>query len=160
MNDGFKPAIPPDSEEFEDLEKAQAAPAQSKTQQPAQPKPQEKFDVKDEVGQAIETAQQSVFGTTDPAKIQQRQMEEAKKKQEDQKKIVNIKNFLSQMAQDEQRLKQLRQDEEQKKMQEQQEEKEEEQEGEMEKQKKEQSFKEQHIRAEQTKAERKLGVGG
>lgn len=155
MSDGFKTNIPPDSEEFENLEKAQAAPAK-----PVQSKPQEGFDVKDEVGKALETAQQAITGPTDPAKIQQQQAEQAKKKQDDQQKIGRIKTFLNQMAQDEQRLKQQRQKEQQTKMEETQVEKEEAQVKEMKKQKKEQSFNEQHIRAEQTKAERKLGVGG
>jgi hypothetical protein len=118
------------------------------------------FKIKDEVGQAIETAQQSIFGPTDPAKIQQQQLEQAQKKQEDQKKIANIKQFLNQMAQDEQQLRQKRQEEQQEKMQKQQEEHEDKQEEEMKKQKKEESFQQQHIQAEQTKAERKLGVGG
>lgn len=159
MFDDFKPNTPPDSMEFEDLEKPQSAnPPSQQTQQPQ--KPQENFNVKDEVGKAIETAQQSVFGPTDPAKVQQKQIEDARKKQEDQKKIVNIKNFLTQMAQDEQRLKQQRQEEQQKKQEVAQEEHEKKQEEQMEKQKKEESFQEQHIKAEQTKAERKLGVGG
>lgn len=155
MNDTFKPTIPPDSGEFENLEKAQSAPAK-----PVQSKPQEGFDVKDEVGKAIETATQSVFGPTDPAQIQKQQQEEAKIKQEDAKKLAHVKQFLNQMAQDEQRLKQQRQEEQQKKQEAEQEEHEEKQEEEIKKQKKEQSFEEQHIQAEQTKAERKLGVGG
>ncbi len=162
MADGFKPNIPQDSEEFEDLETAQSAPAQPvpKSQQQVQPKVQESFDVKDEVGKAIESAQQSVFGPTDPAKIQQQQMEQARKKQDDQKKIGNIKQFLNQMAQDEQRNRQLKQQEEQKKMQTQQIEQEKNQDTEIKQQKKEESFVQEHIKAEQSKAERKLGVGG
>lgn len=155
MSDGFKPNIPQDSEEFENLEKAQPAQVQ-----PAQPKVQEKFDIKDEAGKAIETAAQSVFGPTDPAQIQQQQMDQAKTKQEDARKLANVKRFLSQMTQDEQRLRQQRQEEQQKKMQETQVEQEENQEKNMIKQKKERSFQEEHIKAEQTKAERKLGVGG
>ena len=147
-----------DSGEFENLEKAQVTdPAQ--TQQPQQ-KAQETFNVKDEVGKAIETATQAIFGPTDPVQVGQQQQEQAKKQQEDQRKLVNVKKFLAQMVQDEQRLKQQRQEEQQKKMQEQQQEQEKEQEKDMKKQKKEQSFQEQHIQAEQTKAERKLGVGG
>ena len=46
MNDGVKPQ-PQESQEFENLEKAQPT-----VQQPQQ-KPQETFNVKDEVGQAI-----------------------------------------------------------------------------------------------------------
>lgn len=162
MNDGFKPQTTEESQEFENLENAQSAPAQPKQQSQQQPlqKPQETFNVKDEVGKAIETAQQSVFGPTDPAQIQKQEMERAKKKQEDQRKIANVKQFLSQMAADEQRLRQQRQEEAQKKQQEKQEETEVEQEKEMKKQKKERSFQEEHIKAEQTKAERKLGVGG
>lgn len=159
MTDDFKPAAPPDSMEFEDLEKPQSAnPPLQQTQQPQ--KPQENFNVKDEVGQAMETAQQAVFGPTDPAKVAQQQMEQAKKKQDEQQKIVRIKTFLNQMAQDEQKLKQLRQEEQQKKAETQQAEEEQKQEEQIVKQKKEQSFQEEYIKAEQTKAERKLGVGG
>ena len=154
MSDGFNKVVTEESQEFENLEKAQP------TTQKSQQKPQETFNAKDEVGKAIETAQQSVFGPTDPAQVQQQQMEQAKKKQEDQKKIGSIKQFLNQMAQDEQRLRQAKQEEQEKKQTEQQEEHEEKQEEEVKKQSKEQSFQQQHIQAEQSKAERKLGVGG
>ena len=97
MTDGFKPQAPQEgSQEFEDFENAQASQGQPK-QQPRQPqpKPQETLNVKDEVGKAIETATQSIFGPTDPAQVQQQQLEQSKKKQDEQKKITNIKNFLS-----------------------------------------------------------------
>ena len=146
-----------ESQEFENIEKAQAT--QPQPQQPQQ-KPQETFSAKDEFGKMLETASSSLFGATDPAQLAQEQKKQVEKQNEDAKKAANIKNFLSQMAQDEQRHRQLKQEEEQKKMEESQKEQENKQEEEIEKQKKDQSFEQQHIRAEQTKAERKLGVGG
>lgn len=143
MTDNFKQKI---SEEFEDLEEN----VQQSIVKPVQ----------DEVGKAIETATQAVFGPTDPAKIQQQEQEQAKKKQEDQKKLINVKRFLSQMAQDEHRLKQQRQEEQQKEQEKEQDEKEVVQTQEIQKQKKKTSFAQEHIKAEQSKAERKLGVGG
>jgi hypothetical protein len=158
MSDNFNQKVAEESQEFENIEKAQATQTQQ-TQQPAQ-KPQETFSIKDEAGKMIETATSSLFGATDPAQIAKDQQGEAKKKSEDQKKIVNIKNFLNQMAQDEQRHRQLKQEEQEKKQAEEQEQQQEKQEEEMVKQKKDQSFEQQHIQAEQSKAERKLGVGG
>ena len=152
-----------ESNEFEDFENAQAGQdpgQQAKPMQSDQSQVVDKFDVKDEVGQMMETVTSSIFGPTDPAQVAEEQQEQAKQKNEDAKKLANVKNFLAQMAQDEQRHRQLKQEEEQKKMQEQQEEQEEKQEEEVKKQSKEQSFQQQHILAEQSKAERKGGVGG
>lgn len=155
MIDGVKPAVTEESHEFENLEKAQAT-----QPQPTSPKTQEGFDIKDEFGKILETGQQALTGATDLAQIQQQQQDEVKQKQVDQKKLANVKQFLNQMAQDEQRFKQQKQEKEQKKIEEDQSEKKKKQEVEMKKQNKEQSFQEQHIKAEQTKTERKLGVGG
>ncbi len=164
MNDGFPKANSEELHEFEDIENAQSN-QQSNQQSPKpaqsdQSNVTDKFDVKDEVGKMVETASQALFGSTDPAQVQQQQVEQAKLKQEDAKKIANVKNFLAQMAQDEQRLRQQREEEKQKKMEEEQEKQVGEQEEEAKKQNKEQSFQQQHILAEQSKAERKGGVGG
>ncbi len=154
-----------ESSEFEDFEMNQPAQA---------PKPQgdqqsvssdvnnvqDKFDIKDEVGKAIETVTSSLFGSTDPAQMAEDQQKEAEKKNEDARKLANVKNFLAQMAEDEARLRAQRQEEAQKKAEEQQEEQVEKQEDQMKKDQKEQSFQQQHILAEQSKAERKGGVGG
>ncbi len=162
MNDGFAKAPPSETNEFEDFENAQPSPQPKPIQndQTGQSNVVDKFDVKDEVGQMMETVTSSLFGSTDPAQVAQEQQEEAKKKQTDAKKLANVKNFLAQMAQDEQRLRQQREEEARKKQEEEQEEHQEKQEKEEEKQKKEQSFAQQHIQAEQSKAERKGGVGG
>lgn len=155
MSDDVKQQIPEESNEFENFEKSQPV------QAPQQQKPQENFDVKDEFGKILETGQQAFSGATDPAKIQQQQQQdEAKQKQVDAKKLAVVNQYINQMVADEQRFKQTKREEEEKKMEEDQEQKEEKQEVEIKKQKKEQSFNEQHIRSEQTKAERKLGVGG
>ena len=161
MNDGFNKPSAEESNEFEDFENAQ--PVQ---QQPVKPQgdpvnnTQDKFDIKDEVGKAIETVTSSLFGSSDPAQMGEDQQKEAEKKNEDAKKLANVKNFLAQMAEDEARLRAQRQEEAQKKMDEQQEEQVEKQEEQMKKDQKEQSFQQQHIQAEQSKAERKGGVGG
>lgn len=163
MSNGFTPQAPQEmSQEFEDIENAQSSqqPKPAPNQQQPQQKPQETFNIQDEAGKAIETAQQAIFGPTDPVKLQQQQMEQARKKQAEQKEIANIKQFINQMVVDENKLRQQRQEEQQKKMEESQVEQEEKQEKDMKKQKKEESFQQQHIQAEQSKAERKLGVGG
>lgn len=121
---------------------------------------QDKFDIKDEVGKAIETVTSSLFGSTDPAQMAEDQQKQAEKKSEDARKAANIKRFLDQMAADEARLRAQRQEEAQKKAEDQQEEQAEKQEVQIEKQEKEQSFQQQHILAEQSKAERRGGVGG
>lgn len=134
---------------------------QGTPQHPQQPpKPENPLDIKDQVGKFIETATSSLFGSTDPVQAAQEEQEKAKKENEDQVKAANIRNFLDQMAADEARLRAQRQEEAQKKMMEEQEDQEEKQKEEAEKQAKDQSFEQQHILAEQSKAERKLGVGG
>lgn len=155
-----------ESNEFEDFENAQQTQpvAQSdqnlQGQQPQQQKPENPLDVKDQVGKFLETASQSLFGVTDPAQVAEDQKKQAEQKNEDAKKAANIKNFLDQMAADEARLRAQRQEEAQKNQEEAQVEQEEKQKEEMKKQEKEQSFAQQHILAEQSKAERKGGVGG
>lgn len=172
MNDGFNKPSHEESNEFEDYETAQ--PAQTQTPQASQVQGdqngqalapdtnnvQDKFNIKDEVGKAIETVTSSLFGSTDPAQVAEDQQKEAEKKNEDAKKAANIKNFLDQMAADEARLRAQRQEEAQKKQEEAQEEQVEKQQEQMKKDQKEQSFQQQHILAEQSKAERKGGVGG
>lgn len=160
MNDNQRPSNE-ESNEFEDFETNQ--PAQTpkpQGDQPAVNNTQDKFDIKDEVGKAIETVTSSLFGSTDPAQMAEDQQKQAEKKSEDARKLANVKNFLAQMAEDEARLRAQRQEEAQKKAEEQQEEQVEKQEEQMEKQEKEQSFAQQHIQAEQSKAERRGGVGG
>lgn len=160
MNDGFNKPSHEESNEFEDFENAQPS---------GQPKPQtsdgqstvtDKFDIKDEVGKAIETVTSSLFGSTDPAVIQQEEVEKSKQKQEDEAKLANVKNFLAQMAEDEQRFRQQKEEEARKKAEAEQEEEVEKQKEDIKDKDKEQSFVQQHILAEQSKAERKGGVGG
>ncbi len=168
MFDTTKSPTTEESNEFEDVETNQPIQqpqqtldpqAQAQPQQPAQ-KPQETFNLKDEMGNILETAAQAFTASSDPAQNQQQQMNEAKSKAEDQKKLANVKQFLNQMAEDEQRYKQKKHEEEQKKQETLQVEEQKKQEEQVKKQDKEQSFQEEHIKAEQTKAERKLGVGG
>ena len=171
-SNSYETAYEKESQELENIEQAQPQQAQQSQvnlQTPHQNKQslipdgnnyQDKFDLKDEVGKAIETVTSSLFGSTDPAQIAEDQQKEAEKKSEDAKKAANIKRFLDQMAEDEARLRAQREEEARKKMEEQQEEEVEEQKEEVKKQEKEQSFQQQHILAEQSKAERKGGVGG
>lgn len=116
--------------------------------------------VQDEVGKAVETAQQSVFGTLDPAQLQKKQQEAQQRKQEDDKKKQNVLKFIRELQEDEQRHKQLKQQEMQKKQEEEQEEQEKKQREMSKEQQKSQDMVNQQVRDAQTRTETRKGVGG
>lgn len=112
--------------------------------------------VVDEVGKMVEVGAQSITGS---AQSQDPQAE-ANKKVEEQRKIQNIKNFLTQLQVNEQKLKQQRAAEQQKKMQEEQEASQTKQAKKQQEEQKKQANQNQAIIEKQRATEIRKGVGG
>ncbi len=116
----------------------------------------------DLTGQAIEQGQQAA-DPNDPQVQQQRQQQmqaNQKKQQETETRRQALIRWIKEYEEADKRLDQKTQQEDQLKKQKEQKDKQDEQKKFQEKAKNDQSFEEQHIKEQQTKAERKGGVGG